>query len=331
MKSYGNINLPDSTPDRPLVSFTLFAYNQEKYIQEAIAAAFAQTYEPLEIILSDDCSSDRTFAIMKEMASGYGGPHKVSLHCTEENLGHHRFGRRVGDLLSLASGDFIVLAAGDDISSTNRCEVLATEWVASGRPDCCIHSHAKVIDEHGDFTGVVAGDNSISGLSRLDFLKQDGRGLIGATNAISRSLVEDFPSFPETIAAEDGLLAFRAHLKEGIKFIPEALVLYRRHGGNISNFSLDGFSKERLDREIRGLLGVQQGFLQDYLSAGGELDRDVILQISKRQSQILRIKGFFSRNPLKMAGAVNVRFKYLGVLKRMRLYLSLLKGVLAKG
>ena len=48
----------DSASDRPLVTFALFAYNQEKYIREAVEGAFAQTYAPLEIILSDDCSTD---------------------------------------------------------------------------------------------------------------------------------------------------------------------------------------------------------------------------------------------------------------------------------
>ncbi|HUF60663.1 MAG TPA: glycosyltransferase, partial [Verrucomicrobiales bacterium] len=58
---------PQST-ERPLVSFLLLAYNQEQYIHEAVEGAFSQTYSPLEIILSDDCSTDRTFEIMREMA-----------------------------------------------------------------------------------------------------------------------------------------------------------------------------------------------------------------------------------------------------------------------
>ena len=54
---------------QPLVSFILLGYNQEKFIREAISAAFSQIYSPLEIILSDDCSLvDDTFEIMKEMA-----------------------------------------------------------------------------------------------------------------------------------------------------------------------------------------------------------------------------------------------------------------------
>jgi hypothetical protein len=50
-----------SLKERPFVTFALFVYNQEKYIREAVEGAFSQTYEPLEIILSDDCSTDRTF------------------------------------------------------------------------------------------------------------------------------------------------------------------------------------------------------------------------------------------------------------------------------
>ena len=69
--------------ERPLVTLALFAYNQEDYVDEAIMAAFAQTYQPLEIILSDDYSSDRTFEVMQEMAREYQGPHEVFVQCND--------------------------------------------------------------------------------------------------------------------------------------------------------------------------------------------------------------------------------------------------------
>ena len=37
--------MPDNATDRPLVTFALFAYNQEKYIREAVEEAFAQINE----------------------------------------------------------------------------------------------------------------------------------------------------------------------------------------------------------------------------------------------------------------------------------------------
>lgn len=39
--------------EKPLVTFALFAYNQESCIREAVEGALAQDYENLEIILSD--------------------------------------------------------------------------------------------------------------------------------------------------------------------------------------------------------------------------------------------------------------------------------------
>ena len=42
--------------ERPLISFVVLAYNQESFIREAIEGALTQTYSPLEIVFSDDCS-----------------------------------------------------------------------------------------------------------------------------------------------------------------------------------------------------------------------------------------------------------------------------------
>ena len=53
--------------DRPLVTLVLVSYNQEKYIREAVDAAFAQTYSPLTIEISDDASVDKTYEIIQQM------------------------------------------------------------------------------------------------------------------------------------------------------------------------------------------------------------------------------------------------------------------------
>ena len=79
--------MPDNATDRSLVTFALFAYNQEEFIREAVEGAFAQTYEPLEIILSDDFSSDRSYQIMQEMAAAYEGPHKIIVRSNTFNIG----------------------------------------------------------------------------------------------------------------------------------------------------------------------------------------------------------------------------------------------------
>src|SRR5215210_7890630 len=98
---------------KPLVTFMIFAYNQEQFIREAVRGALAQTYAPLELIFSDDCSHDRTFEIIEEEVANYDGPHKIVLNRNKENLGT---GGHVNRVMELAKGELIVAAAGDDIS-----------------------------------------------------------------------------------------------------------------------------------------------------------------------------------------------------------------------
>ena len=70
-----------------LVTLVVMAWRQEALLRDTIAAAFAQTYQPLEILLSDDASPDGSFAVMQEMAAAYDGPHRVRLNCNPVNLG----------------------------------------------------------------------------------------------------------------------------------------------------------------------------------------------------------------------------------------------------
>ena len=73
--------------DTPLFSFCILIYNQEKLIEEAITAALAQNYSPLEIIISDDHSTDNSWAIAQKVVENYSGPHKIILNRNEKNIG----------------------------------------------------------------------------------------------------------------------------------------------------------------------------------------------------------------------------------------------------
>ena len=114
----------------PLVSFVIIAWRQEPFIRAAVEGAFQQTYSPLEIILSDDCSPDGTFDIMREMAESYRGPHQVRLNHNERNLG---LGGHVNRCMELVRGELVVVAAGDDISVPRRTETLVKAWLDSGQ------------------------------------------------------------------------------------------------------------------------------------------------------------------------------------------------------
>src|SRR5882757_8506640 len=104
---------------RPLLTFAIAGFNQERFVKEAVEAAFAQTYSPLQIILSDDCSKDRTFEIMEKMAADYRGPHRLALN---RNPVRRSIGGHINRLAELAEGEMIVGAAGDDVSLPQRTQ-----------------------------------------------------------------------------------------------------------------------------------------------------------------------------------------------------------------
>lgn len=214
-----------STP--PPATFFLFAYNQENYVREACLAALAQTYTPLEIVLSDDCSSDRTFQIMQEVVANYSGPHRVRLNRNERNLG---LIRHVNLSAELATTELIVVAAGDDISLPERTETIVQAYLDTNGRAFSIHSSATRIDINGNELGLwqppLSDDNPAP-----QALAENMSLLIGATHAWTRETFRVFGPIAFTDAYEDLVIAFRSALLGGIHYIDRPLVKYRVGNG----------------------------------------------------------------------------------------------------
>jgi glycosyltransferase involved in cell wall biosynthesis len=231
--------MPDNVTHRPLVTFALFAYNQENYVREAVEGAFAQTYEPLEIILSDDCSNDRTFAIMQEMAAAYNGPHEVRVRRTEVNKG---IGAHVQNVLGSAKGKFFVMAAGDDVSDKNRVQILTEGFTLNPDRFCaCSYMYSYK-------------DNSIKQVNppqRPDDLLQRIKYIIGAAAAYRSDVIKQFPELLPAMHHEDDALTLRALLLgSGCIHIKQPLVTYRDEGVSNSYMIPGAKSKYRTRSKV---------------------------------------------------------------------------------
>ncbi len=237
MKTYGNEDLPAGTPDRPLVTFALFAYNQEKYIREAVEGAFSQTYEPLEIILSDDCSSDRTFEIMKDMAERYEGPHRVIVRSSLVNSG---ILNHVLDVVAAARGTLIILAAGDDISYPQRAQMTANAWLESGAWG--LFGNSDIIEQGGEIIEFNNCPRSNTEIAKWIFSLGKEIFVHGATSAYDYRLFDYLKRSKVPILSEDTVFTSAIYLigKE-CKHIDTPLIKYRRHSAAVSN----GTSLER--------------------------------------------------------------------------------------
>ena len=209
----------DST-EGPLVSFCVKCYNQERYIGEALEGAFAQTYRPLEIIISDDASTDRSWEIIQAAASDYRqrpGAAKVLLNRNASNQGN------LGNWLSicsLAKGDLLVKADGDDISFPERAGRIADAWRADG-------SRATVISHAGMLVGP-------GGQRMGPMWKVSASMPAGAVMAFHRRVYEVFGGAEDLRMVDDELFALRARMLGPELVLPDRLVRYRL-GTGVSN------------------------------------------------------------------------------------------------
>ncbi len=113
----------------PLISVILPTYNGGKHIAETLESVLNQTHKNIEIIITDDCSTDRTVEIIKSY-----NDERIKLYVNEKNLG---IANNTNKALSLATGEFIMMQDHDDISSPFRAEGML-----------------KVLLENKDLTGV---------------------------------------------------------------------------------------------------------------------------------------------------------------------------------
>lgn len=234
-----NENKVDLPPleERPLVTFALFAYNQEKYIREAVEGAFSQTYEPLEIILSDDCSTDGTFEIMKEMASKHQSIDKnIIINRSPKNLG---LWGHVCDVLKKTSGEYVLFAAGDDISHADRTSIMTGMMIKERCDAGC--SCANEIDEQGSLIKKnVNFSYAENGLWRYLQAVSKNTFIAGATSIYRKDFLKDavellpddhkYPLNNEDlmltiylIAANKKLLQYRDHALVDYRVLPRSL------------------------------------------------------------------------------------------------------------
>lgn len=235
---------------KPLVSFALFTFNQEKYVRKAIEAAFAQTYSPLHIEISDDCSRDGTWEIIVEMCRSYTGPHRVRCHRNPVNLG---LAEHINVMNTRVEGEIVVAAAGDDISLPYRTQRIVDAWRHHGGQACYVFSRVYGMSEDGQ----VGGSYQCPGAGNADSPRKAALSpyplAIGAAQAWSRRMIDAFPPLRRGVWAEDQIFGVRGLLLGPVASIDEPLVYYRSGAGGLSSHNAKFSLRRYVRNQVNGI------------------------------------------------------------------------------
>jgi glycosyltransferase involved in cell wall biosynthesis len=251
----------------PQVTAVLLTCNSASFVREAIHSVFAQDWaEALEVIISDDASTDGTYDIVCGETSAYGGPYAVKLRQRQTNSGSKS--AHLNDVLSSVTGDIIVSFDDDDVSERSRIRRIVETFRSPAVQ--AVYSSYSMIDSFGRPWGRGRAARAPSPAHAAEWFARADANAAGATLAVRRAVFEAFGPLDPGIY-EDVVLPFRASLLGDVVCIDEPLVRVRRHAGSLTAdmdrfTSLDAY-RDRLYWGIERARKGAQSRLQDIAKA----------------------------------------------------------------
>jgi succinoglycan biosynthesis protein ExoO len=214
-------------------------HNGEKFIADAIRSACRQTLRNIEIIVSDDASTDASVKIVESLIAG---DDRIRLVRSDVNGGPAAARNRA---LDIARGEWISILDGDDLMHPGRLQAIIEEAVKSGADiaadDLLLFDASRQASPQALFSGRWA--KSPQWVSPEEYVLSNnlyGRGpALGYLKPVIRSSVisQHKLRYDERLTiAEDYDFIFRL-LMAGARFrtLPHIGYFYRRHSGSVSH------------------------------------------------------------------------------------------------
>ncbi len=212
---------------RPTLSMTMTNYNHAHYLPQAVQYILDQSYQPMELIIIDDASTDNSLEILEDFAQKYP---IIRLIRNEQNMGIiHNLNR----LLELASGDYVGGLACDDKHLPGYLE--KSMKLLEQYPQAGLCSAASwIMDEEGNHTALASlplinmDAGYITAQQSRYLLQHYGSWINGNVTIYKRQALLDAGGFiPELGSYTDGFIQEVLALRHGVCFIREPLGAWR--------------------------------------------------------------------------------------------------------
>ena len=208
-----------------LASVVVCTYNGECYLKEQLDSLLIQTYRPLEIIISDDGSSDSTRQIIEKFRSAHAGLVKVL-----ENKATLDLNLNFMNAFKHASGEYIFPCDQDDVWKEDKVEMLISEI---GDRDM-IYTDSILVTESLEDMGRKRSSivNMVTESELIYFLFCNC--VAGHSLMFKRSLLDVMYPY-DSLIPNDLWITWAALCQNGIKYLDWGGVYYRQHNSNVSD------------------------------------------------------------------------------------------------
>ncbi len=234
-----------------LVSVVMCCRNHEKYVAEAMDSVLNQTFTDLELLITEDCSTDNSPKIIVDYQKK---DPRVHAFFHNKNLG---VSTTLNDGLERVSGKYVCFLDSDDLWIRDKLE----KQLRILRKDDTklLWSEGEVINSQGQRTGELVTQHikAFSDKNGCLFEPLLKELIVFRQSMIFRAdYVENIRFDPQLRYVNDHRFLVDLAVDHEFLFMPEILAKYRIHESNISNQNMLGWAKDKVL--------IRQYFLQRY-------------------------------------------------------------------
>jgi glycosyltransferase involved in cell wall biosynthesis len=240
----------------PAVSVALPVYNAQRYLRSAIDSVLSQSFHDFELLILDDGSTDRSPAIMREIAKS---DERVRV-ITRENRG---IVQTLNELIEMASGKYIARMDADDICTPERFQKQVSYLEA--HPSCvALGSRVLLIDEGGRTIGPFIEELTHREIDDAHLSGTGGSRICHPTLMMRRDAAIQAGKYSEDfLFAEDMAILIELAELGQLQNLPDILLHYRQHSKSIAyqagNIQRDSAHRAAIrGRQKRGLTPLEQ-------------------------------------------------------------------------
>ena len=260
--------------DKEKIDVLLATYNGEKYVAEQIESILNQTYKNINLIISDDCSSDKTQEILREYSQKDS---RIKLYLQQENLG---VVKNIEFLLKQVENPLYMLADQDDYWLPEKIEK-SVEKLNNENADL-VFGDLEVVDQNlkaiypsfGDFMLLNRKINKYIDSYKVNYLYNC---VTGCTLISKKEFIKYILPLPTNskFVIHDHWIGLMVSLNGKLAYMPEKYIKYRHHGNNQVGTNKISHGFTRLEQVREHFINVKLGVFGTYVDNKERFPKDI--------------------------------------------------------
>jgi glycosyltransferase involved in cell wall biosynthesis len=307
----------------PKVSILITVYNLSAYIRMTIDSAINQDYDNIEIVISDDASSDDSAAIIQEYQNKY--PEKIKAVFNKENIG---ITCNSNVALKHSTGDLIAMLDGDDIYLPGKISLQVKEFLNDETVTLCYHA-GEIFDSLTDTTMYITNQKLSEDTNSAEEIIMKGGIPITSSVMLRRSAIPNSGFNEKLPSVNDWWLFIEVALQGKVVKMNGIYSRYRKHGKGVSEKSLQLLKESLMTLDLiienhpemthlpeicnKGKARYIAGESYRQMSKDINISRELILQSCEldRQNNRYKIMRIFMMMPFaSLLGNLLNKYKY---------------------